>query len=115
MTYQEQPVNIVNKRKGRVKTWLIVIEVLIALSFVPWLAVAGLSVMAFDSGYSVAAVVFVGAMWSYPLVAIIFSALAWVFYAKKKYKLAALCPLLSFLPAAVILIMFALDIALSGI
>jgi hypothetical protein len=78
------------------------------------LALAGLSVMAFDSGYSLWAVLFVGAMWSYPLCAIIFSALAWVFYAKKKYKRAALSPLLSFLPAALIFLLFLLGSVLNG-
>ena len=104
-----------NKRKGQIKTWLILIEALIALSFVPWLMMAGLSVMAFDSGYSFWAVLFVGLMWTYPLAAIIFSALAWVFYARKKYNLAAICPLLSFLPLAGILFMFAYDFIASAL
>jgi hypothetical protein len=106
MTDNEQPVKPVNIKKARVQTWLIISEILIAASFVPWLVIAGTSVMAFDSGYSNFAAWLVGMVWSYPVVAIIFCALAWVFFALKKYKLAAICPLLSFLPAVGVVLLF---------
>jgi hypothetical protein len=101
-------------QKKQVKIWLIVIDVLIALTFVPWLAVAGLSVMAFDSGVSFMAILFVGLMWSYPLVAIFFCALAWILYARKKYKMAALIPFLSFLPGLLLVLLFSLSSIFSG-
>ena len=91
-----------DKKKHQVKTWLIVIEALMALSFLPWLLFAGIGIMAFDSGYSIFAAIFAGTLWSYPLLAIIFSTLAWIFYRKNKYTLAAVSPLISFLPLLVV-------------
>jgi hypothetical protein len=114
MANSEYPVQVLTIGQKGIKTWLIIIESLIAISFLPWLALVGLSIMAFDSGYSFWAALFAGLMWSYPFTAIIFSALAWVFYARKKYRLAALCPLFSFLPLLGIGLMFVYDVVLSG-
>lgn len=62
--------------------WLIITQLLGLLSLLPWLVISGLSFMAFDAGYSITAVVFVGLIWSYPLLPIICSIVAWVAYAR---------------------------------
>jgi hypothetical protein len=48
-------------------TWLIITQVLAALSLFPWLIMAGLSLLAFDSGYGLPAMLFVAMVWLYPL------------------------------------------------
>lgn len=66
--------------RGAPFVWLIVSQCLGALSLLPWLAIAGLSLMAFDSGVTWQASVFVGAIGSYPLVLLALSISAWVCY-----------------------------------
>lgn len=66
--------------------WLIVSQVLAALSLLPWLLIAGLSVMAFDAGFTTEAALFVGAIWAYPLLPLACSIVAWVFYMKHRMR-----------------------------
>jgi hypothetical protein len=68
--------------------WLVVSQGMTLLSFLPWLVLAGLAVMAFDSGVSTEAVLFVGAIWSYPLLALGAAVAAWILFALKKGKAA---------------------------
>jgi hypothetical protein len=68
--------------------WLVVSQGFTMISFLPWLVLAGLAVMAFDSGVSTEAVVFVGAVWSYPLLALGADVAAWVLFGLKKGKAA---------------------------
>ncbi len=71
--------------------WLIVSQLGYAASLVPWLAMAGLSVMAFDAPGSTeqtAAWVFVGVIWSYPLLPLVCGIAAWLFYAKRRTRAA---------------------------
>ena len=68
----------------RVVAWLVISQVVGLLSLVPWLAVAGLSFMAFDSGYSTGAAVFVGAVLCYPLLPIGAAIIAWVLRARRR-------------------------------
>jgi hypothetical protein len=66
--------------RGGPFVWLIVSQALGVLALLPWLAIAGLSFMAFDSGIHWQAVVFVAAICSYPLLLLGFSLGAWVCY-----------------------------------
>ncbi|PKL83242.1 MAG: hypothetical protein CVV24_06015 [Ignavibacteriae bacterium HGW-Ignavibacteriae-3] len=62
--------------------------------------------MAFDSGYSSEAVIFVLTAWAFLPVCLIFSILAWIYYKKEKYKLSLILmavPLLYVLFYALIL------------
>ena len=82
--------------------WLIVSQILALLSLVFWLLIAGLSVMAFDSGVTTEAWMFVIVVWSYPIWPIIFTVAAWIAYARKKDKLAGVLTTLTFLPMLVL-------------
>ena len=65
---------------------------------------AGLSVMAFDSGVTQEAWNFVLVVWLYPVWPIVFAIAAWVAYARKKDKLAGVLTTLTFLPILVLII-----------
>jgi hypothetical protein len=84
--------------------WLIVSQLLALASLVFWLLMAGLSVMAFDSGVTTQAWTFVIAVWSYPLWPILFTIAAWVAYWRRKDRLAAVLTTLTFLPVLVLLL-----------
>jgi hypothetical protein len=87
--------------------WLIVSQVLALASLFFWLLMAGLSVMAFDSGVTQEAWNFVIAVWLYPIWPIVFAIAAWVAYARKKDKLAGVLTTLTFLPILVLIIIMA--------
>jgi len=84
--------------------WLIVSQALALASLFFWLLVAGLSVMAFDSGESQTAWTFVIAIWSYPIWPVGFAIASWITYARKKDKLAGVLTTLTFLPVLVLII-----------
>ena len=84
-------------RKGLI-AWMIISQALTLLSLVLWLLVAGLSVMAFDSGVSTEAWTIVIAVWSYPIIPIMLVIAAWIAFARRKNKLAAVLSGLSFAP-----------------
>ena len=84
--------------------WLIVSQVLALASLFFWLLMAGLSVMAFDSGVTQDAWNFVIAVWLYPIWPIVFAVAAWLAYARKKDKLAGVLTTLTFLPILVLII-----------
>lgn len=92
MNTEEKP-----KRTGLL-IWMIVSQVLTVASLVIWLLVAGLSVMAFDAGVTDEAWTFVIAVWSYPLLPVILVIAAWIAYARRKNKSAAILSGLSFAP-----------------
>ncbi len=96
------------KRTGLL-IWMIVAQLMAVGSLVIWLVMAGMSVMAFDSGESTAAWAFVIAVWSYPIFPLIMSIGAWIAYARRKNKLAVILSSLSFAPP--ILFMFILSFA----
>ena len=85
------------QRKGLV-AWMIISQGLTLLSLVIWLFVAGISVMAFDSGVSTEAWTLVIAVWSYPIIPIILVIAAWIAFARRKNKLAAVLSGISFAP-----------------
>src|SRR5215211_1749139 len=84
--------------------WLIVSQLLALGSLVIWLIVAGLSVIAFDSGESREAWTFVIAVWSYPIWPLGFAIAAWIAYTSKKDKLAGVLTTLTFLPVLVLIV-----------
>ena len=84
--------------------WLILSQTLALASLVFWLLVAGLSVMAFDSGVTPEAWTFVIVVWSYPIWPILFTIAAWIAYARKKDRLAGVLTTLTFLPVLVLLL-----------
>ena len=87
--------------------WLIASQVLALLSLIFWLVVAGLSVMAFDSGVNAEAWTFVIAVWSYPIWPVAFAIAAWIAYARKKDRLAGVLTAFTFLPVLVLIIILA--------
>jgi hypothetical protein len=76
--------------------WLIVSQLLAVASLLFWLVMAGLSVMAFDSGESPQAWAFVIAVWSYPIFPIVMAIGAWIAFAKRKNALSAILSGLTF-------------------
>jgi hypothetical protein len=87
--------------------WLIVSQLLAVASLFFWLVMAGLSVMAFDSGVTQEAWNFVIVVWLYPVWPILFAIAAWIAYARKKDKLAGVLTTLTFLPILVLMLIIA--------
>jgi hypothetical protein len=83
--------------------WLIVSQLLAAASLFFWLLMAGLSVMAFDSGVSTEAWTVVIAVWSYPIWPIVFTIASWIAYARKKDRLAGILTTFTFLPVLLLI------------
>ena len=94
------------KRPSRqpVLIWLILSQALAVLSLFFWLLMAGLSVMAFDSGVTAQAWTFVIVVWSYPLWPIAFAIASWIAYARHRDRLAAVLATLTFLPMLLLLL-----------
>jgi hypothetical protein len=84
--------------------WLIVSQLLAVASLLFWLLMAGLSVMAFDSGVSTEAWTFVILVWSYPIWPIAFAIASWIAYARKRDRLAGVLTTLTFLPILLLLV-----------
>lgn len=84
--------------------WLIISQLLALASLFFWLLIAGLSVMAFDSGVSTQAWTFVIVVWSYPIWPIGFTIASWIAYARKKDRLAGVLTTLTFLPVLLLII-----------
>ena len=85
------------KRTGLL-IWMIVSQILAAASLVLWALTAGLAFMAFDSGVTREAWIFVIGVWLYPVFPLVMVIAAWIAFAKRKNKLAAILSGLSFLP-----------------
>lgn len=98
-----EPVEVHKPRTGLV-IWMIVSQLLAALSLVPWLLMAGLSVMAFDSGVTAEAWTFVILVWSYPVIPLVLVIAAWIAFAKRRNILAAILSGLTFTPIALLLL-----------
>ena len=84
--------------------WLIISQGLAAASLIFWLLIAGLSVMAFDSGVTPEAWTFVIVVWSYPLWPIAFASASWIAYARHRDRLAGILTTLTFLPILLLLL-----------
>ena len=85
------------KRTGLL-IWMILSQLLAVGSLAIWLLIAGLSVMAFDSGVTAEAWAVVIAVWSYPILPIGLAIVAWIAYARRRNVLAAVMSGLSFAP-----------------
>jgi hypothetical protein len=83
--------------------WLIVSQLLALASLFFWLVMAGLSVMAFDSGVTQEAWNFVIFVWAYPIWPTAFAIASWIAYARKKDKLAGILTTFTFLPVLVLI------------
>ena len=90
--------------------WMIVSQLLMVASLLIWLLVAGLSVMAFDSGVTAEAWTFVILVWSYPILPIGLVIASWIAYARRRNTWAAVLSGLSFAPP----ILFYLCLAISS-
>jgi hypothetical protein len=86
------------KRRTGLLIWLIVSQLLAIASLLFWALVAGLSVMAFDEGASPIAWAIVIAVWAYPLFPLLMAIGAWVAFAFRKNRLAAVLTGLTFAP-----------------
>jgi hypothetical protein len=86
------------KRRIGLVIWMILSQLLMLGSLLIWLLMAGLSVMAFDSGSTPEAWTFVLLVWAYPIIPIILVIAAWIAFAKRKNTLAAVLSGLSFAP-----------------
>lgn len=100
----------VSRSRKPILIWLIVSQILALISLFFWLVIAGLSVMAFDSGVTAGAWAFVIAVWSYPIWPLGFAIAAWIAYARKRDRLASVLTTLTFLPVLVLLTVLALGI-----
>jgi hypothetical protein len=89
--------------------WLIISQLLAVGSLFFWLLMAGLSVMAFDSGVSAEAWTFVLIVWSYPIWPIGFAIASWIAYARKKDRLAGILSTLTFLPVLLLFLFLVLS------
>ena len=82
--------------------WLIGSQLLARATLLFWALVAGLSVMAFDEGQSPEAWAIVIAVWAYPLFPLAMAVGAWVAFAFRKNRLAAILSGLTFVPAGLL-------------
>ena len=99
--------NIEAPRKGLV-IWMIVSVALTLLSLVIWLMVAGLSVMAFDSGVTAEAWTIVIIVWSYPILPIGLLIGSWIAYRRRRNKLAVVLSGLAFAPPILLFLCMAI-------
>jgi hypothetical protein len=95
----------VDKPRTGLVIWMIVSQILTVLSLVIWLFLAGISVMAFDSGVSAEAWTIVIAVWSYPIIPILLVIGAWIAFARRKNVLAAVLSGLSFAPPILLMLL----------
>src|SRR5215211_3706205 len=95
----------VDKPRTGLVIWMIVSQVLTVLSLVIWLFLAGISVMAFDSGVSAEAWTIVIAVWSYPIFPILLVIGAWIAFARRRNVLAAVLSGLSFAPPILLMLL----------
>ncbi len=94
------------KRSGGAIVWLIISQLIGLVSLLPWLVIAGLSLMAFDSGETAQALAFVGAIWCYPVLPVGSAIVSWTLYARQKQRAALVVtslPLLVALPLVIYL------------
>ncbi len=91
------------KRTGLL-IWLIVSQMLAGASLFFWLVMAGLSVMAFDSGVNQEAWNIVIAVWAYPIFPLGMVIGAWIAFAKQRNTLAAILSGLSFVPPGLLIL-----------
>jgi len=101
MSFPAPPGPPPRRRSRGTLAWLAACQLLAAASLIPWLEVAGLSLAEFGPEHSteVAPWVFLGVLWSYPLLPVGCAVAAWVAYARRHDRRAALLGALPLLPA----------------
>ena len=96
------------KRRTGLVIWMIVSQLLAIGSLSFWALVAGLSVMAFDEGSSPGAWAIVITVWAYPLFPLIMAISAWIAFAFRKNRLAAVLSGLTFVPPLLLYLLLAI-------
>ncbi len=91
------------KRKKNTKIILIISTIFFALSVIPSLFAAVMSVMIFDSGVTTTRIIFYSFIVSYPLICLL-SFLSWLFYGFGKYTVAIFISLLPLLNVVFLLL-----------
>jgi hypothetical protein len=95
-------------RRTGLMIWMIISQLLMLGSLAIWLLAAGLSVMAFDSGVTTEAWIFVIIVWSYPILPIGLIIAAWIAYGKRKNVPAVVLSGLSFAPPILCFLLIAI-------
>ena len=98
------------KHRTGLLIWMIVSQLLAIGTLWFWLLVAGLSVMAFDSGDSRVAWAIVLPVWAYPLFPLTMPISAWVAFAFRKNRLAAVLSGLTFMPPLLLYLAMAIGL-----
>jgi len=94
------------KRPTSLLIWLIVSQLLAVGSLVIWAVLAGFAVMAFDSGVTPEAWRLVLTVWAYPLFPTLMAIGAWVAFAFRKNRTAAVLTGLTFIPIVLFTLFF---------
>lgn len=68
----------------KVKSFLIIIQILYVLSLLPWFVIWGMSFMSFDAGIGFYNTLFVAVITLYPVAIIVSSIFAWVYRLKRR-------------------------------
>jgi uncharacterized membrane protein len=98
------------KRRTGLVIWMIVSQLLAIGSLLFWALVAGLSVMAFDEGSSPVAWAIVLTVWAYPLFPLLMAIGAWIAFAFRKNRLAAVLSGLTFAPPLLLYLAMAIGL-----
>jgi uncharacterized BrkB/YihY/UPF0761 family membrane protein len=98
------------KRRTGLVIWMIVSQLLAIGSLLFWVLVAGLSVMAFDEGSSPVAWTIVLTVWAYPLFPLLMAIGAWVAFAFRKNRLAAVLSGVTFMPPLLLYLAMAIGL-----
>ena len=96
------PAHAAAPRSRRTLAWLAASQLLALASLLPWLGVAGTSIVGFEApetGGAVAPWVFLGVVWSYPLLPLGCAVAAWLAYGRRRYGRAAVLSAVPLLPA----------------
>jgi hypothetical protein len=102
------------KHRTGLLIWLIVSQLLAVGSLVIWAYLAGMAVFAFDEGQSPEAWRLVLTVWAYPIFPLLMAIGAWVAYAFRKNRLAAVLSGISFAPP-ILFILFLWILSLIGL
>jgi uncharacterized BrkB/YihY/UPF0761 family membrane protein len=97
------------KRRTGLVIWLIISQLLAVGSLFFWFFGALFSVMAFDEGNSPEAWRFVITVWSYPLFPLLMAVGAWVAFAFRKNRLAAVLSGLTIVPPIIFLLIWVMS------
>jgi hypothetical protein len=98
------------KRRTGLVIWMIVSQLLAIGSLLFWVLVAGLSVMAFDEGSSPVAWTIVLTVWAYPLFPLLMAIGAWIAFAFRKNRLAAVLSGVTFMPPLLLYLAMAIGL-----